>query len=89
MPTQVNLALERSKALVTGVRLVASVLSGVCDQIRGLTEGLATDCALVRLLASMDIGVLLHVGLLVEALVAVGARVGPRVRVDEQVGRQG
>ncbi len=31
---------------------------------------------------------LLHVGLLVEALAAVGARVGPGVRVDEQVGRE-
>ena len=33
----------------------------------------------------MDVGVLLHVGLLVEALAAVGARVRARVGVDEQV----
>ena len=33
----------------------------------------------------MDVGVLLHVGLLVEALATELARVGPRVRVDEQV----
>ena len=33
----------------------------------------------------MDVGVLLHVGLLVEALAAVGARVRARVGVDEHV----
>ena len=32
---------------------------------------------------------LLHVGLLVEPLSAVLARVGPRVRVDEEVRREG
>ena len=36
----------------------------------------------------MDVGVFLHVGLLVETLAAVLARVGPRVRVDQQVRRQ-
>ena len=34
-------------------------------------------------LTCVDVGVLLHVGLLVESLAAVLARVGPRVRVDE------
>ena len=33
----------------------------------------------------MNVGVLLHVGLLVEPLSAVLARVRPRVRVDEEV----
>jgi hypothetical protein len=33
----------------------------------------------------VNVGVLLHVGLLVEALPAVLARVGPRVGVDEEV----
>ena len=37
----------------------------------------------------MYVGVLLHVRLLVEPLPAVLARVGPRVRVDEQVRGQG
>ncbi len=37
----------------------------------------------------MYVGVLLHVRLLVEPLPAVLARVGPRVRVDQQVGGQG
>ena len=40
-------------------------------------------------LTSVDIGVLLHVRLLVEALAAELAGVGPRVRVDEQVCGQG
>lgn len=37
----------------------------------------------------MDVGVLLHVRFLVEPLAAVLTWVGPRVRVDEQVGGQG
>ena len=36
-------------------------------------------------LTGMDVGVLFHVRLLVEALAAELAGVGPRVRVDEQV----
>ena len=40
-------------------------------------------------LTGVDIGVLLHVRLLVEALAAELAGVGPRVRVDEQVRGQG
>lgn len=39
-------------------------------------------------LTRVDVGVLLHVRLLVEALAAELAGVGPRVRVDEQVGGQ-
>lgn len=37
----------------------------------------------------MDEGVLLHVGLLVEAFAAVLAGVGPGVRVDQQMSGQG
>ena len=37
----------------------------------------------------MDVSVLLHVRLLVEPLATVLAGVGPRVRVDEEVRRQG
>ena len=40
-------------------------------------------------LTGMDVGVLFHVRLLVEALAAELAGVGPRVRVDEQVRGQG
>ncbi len=36
----------------------------------------------------MNVRVLLHVGLLVEALAAVLARIGPRVRMNEQVRRE-
>lgn len=89
VPAQVNLALERPKALVARVGLVARVLARVGDQVRGLTKGFAAHGALVRLLARVNIGVLLHVRLLVEALVAVGAGVGSRVRVDEQVRGEG
>jgi hypothetical protein len=38
-----------------------------------------------KLLTGVDVGVLLHVGLLVEALATELARVGSRVRVDQQV----
>lgn len=39
-------------------------------------------------LTGVDVGVLLHVGLLMKPLAAVLARVGPRVRVYEQVSAQ-
>ncbi len=41
-------------------------------------------CGLTR----VDVGVLLHVGFLVESFTAVLTRIRPRVRVDEQVSRQ-
>lgn len=37
------------------------------------------------LFTSVDVGVLLHVGLLMESLATVLARVGPRVRMNEEV----
>lgn len=40
-------------------------------------------------LTRVDVGVFLHVRLLVEALPTELAGIGPSVRVDEQVGRQG
>ena len=36
----------------------------------------------------MDVGVLFHVGFLVESFTAILARIRPRVRVNEQVSRQ-
>lgn len=42
-----------------------------------------------ELLTCVDVGVLLHVALLVEPLAAVVAGIRPRVAVDEQVGGQG
>ena len=36
-----------------------------------------------RTVTGVDVGVLLHVGLLVEAFAAVLTRVGPRVRVNQ------
>lgn len=41
------------------------------------------------MLTCVDVGVFLHVRLLVEALPTELAGVGPSVRVDEQVGGQG
>lgn len=87
MAPQIDLALEGAHAQITRVGLVACVLPGVCDQIRRLTERLAAHGALMRLFARVNIGVLLHVGLLVEALVAVRTRIGARVRVDQEMGR--
>lgn len=83
---QVDLPLEGARTAVARVGLVAGVLPRVGDQIGGLAEGLAANLAGVRLLARVDVGVLLHVRLLVEALLAEAARVGARVRVDQQVG---
>lgn len=42
-----------------------------------------------RVLTCVDVGVLLHVALLVEALPAVFALEGPRVRMDHEVGAEG
>ena len=61
------------------------VLLPVRDEVGRLAERLAALRAFVRLLARVNVRVLLHVGLLVEALVAVAARERPDVGVDEQV----
>lgn len=50
VPPQVHLALEGSAAQVAGEGFEARVLAAVRDQVRGLTEGLPTHLALVRLL---------------------------------------
>lgn len=86
--TQVHLALEGLIAKPARERLVTSVLAHMCDQIRALTERLWAHYTLVRLLTCMYVGMLLHVGLLVEPLAAVLAGVGPRVRVDQEVSGQ-
>ena len=47
------------------------------------------QCVMIyRLLTSVDVGVLFHVRLLVESLATVLARIGTRVRVDQEVGGQ-
>ena len=43
------------------------MLAGVCDQVGGLREGLAADIALVWFFTRVNVGVLLHVGLLMES----------------------
>jgi hypothetical protein len=79
----VHFSLECSAADVAGERLVASMLSGVCDQVRGLGEALSTDSATVRLLASMDISMLLHITLLMEPLPAEFTRIGSSIGMNE------
>lgn len=85
VPAQVHFPLEGPAADFTGEWLEACVLAAVGDQVRRLAECLATHLALVRFFTGVYVRVLLHVRLLMEALAAVLARVGPRVRVDEQV----
>lgn len=85
---EIDLALKGAQTDVARVRLVAGVFARVSYQVRRLAERLPADGALVRLFARVNIGVLLHVGLLVKPLVAVGTRIGPRVRVDQQVRRE-
>ena len=68
---------------------MSRVLPAVRDEVGRLAERLATLGALVRLLARVDVRVLLHVGLLVKPLAAVLARKRARVRVDEHVGGEG
>lgn len=75
----VHFALEGSTTDIAGKWLEPSVLSGVGDKIGGLTEGLATDGALVWFLACMNIGVLLHIRLLMKALPAVFTWIRPSV----------
>lgn len=88
MPAEVDFPLKRAHASIATVGLVSGMFPSVSDQIRRLTKGFATDGALVRLLASVNIGMLLHIRLLMEALVAIGTGIGPRVGVDQQVGAE-
>lgn len=67
MASQVYFALKGSGTEIADERLVTSVLAGVCDQIGRLREGFAANIALVWLLPGVDVGVFLHVRLLVEA----------------------
>lgn len=85
MPSQVHFSLEGSSADVTGKRLESRVFPAMGDQVGGLAEGLAAHFALVGFFTGVNVGVLLHVRLLVKPLPAVLARIGPSVRVNEQV----
>lgn len=66
-------------------RLVAGVLTHVRDQVAALGERLATHDALVRFLTGVDVGVLLHIRLLVKPLATILTGIRSRVRVDQQV----
>lgn len=65
---EVNLAHERDTTFVTRERLKSFVLPTVGDQIGRLAERLAAKAALVGLLTRVDVGMLLHVRLLMKPL---------------------
>ena len=88
MPAEIYFSLKCFGTELTGERLVSRVLAGVSDQVRTLTECLATDDAFVRLLSRVSVCVLLHVRLLMESLPAVGTGKGPDVAVDQEVSGQ-
>ena len=88
MTTKVDLLLERSVAELARKWSETFVLPTVGDQVRRLAERLAAEPALVGLFPGMHEHVLLHVGLLVEALVAKFAREPAFARVDEQMRRE-
>ena len=71
MSSELDLPEERHTTLLARERLEVLVLATVRrDEVGGPTERLAALGALVRLLARVNVRVLLHVGLLVEALAA-------------------
>ena len=86
---QIHFPVEGPRADGADEGLVSRVLPAVRDEVGRLAERLATLGALVRLLARVDVRVLLHVGLLVKPLAAVLARKRARVRVDEHVRGEG
>lgn len=88
MASEIYFALEGFATLDAGEGFVARVLATVGDEVRRLAERLAADGTLMGFLASMYVGVFLHVGLLMEPLAAVGAWIGSGVTVDEEVGGQ-
>lgn len=67
----------------------AGVLAAVGDEVGALAEGFPTHLAFVGLLSSVDVSVFLHIRLLVEALAAVLAGIGPCVRMDQQMCGEG
>jgi len=82
---QVNLAHERYATVVTRERLKPFVFPTVCDQVGRLAERLSAETALVRLLSRVNVGMLLHVGLLVKPLAAELTFKRACVRVDQHV----
>lgn len=79
VPAQVHLPLEAFSAQIAAKGLEARVLAAVSDEVGALAESLAAHLALVRLLASVDEGVFLHIRLLMEPLATVLTGVGPGV----------
>lgn len=85
VPAEIHLTLEALGTNVTSERFEARVFPAVGDQVGALAERFATHLAFVGLFTGVNVGVFLHVRLLVEPFAAVLTRVRPRVRVDEQV----
>ena len=82
---EVNFAHEGDTTFVTRERLKSFVLPTVCDQIGRLAERLAAEAALVGLLSRVDVGMLLHVRLLMKPLATELTLKRARVRVDQHV----
>lgn len=61
------------------------MLSHVRDQIGTLAEGFQADGAFVGLFTRMYIGMLLHIGLLMESLSTILAGIWPSIAVYEQM----
>lgn len=85
MSPQIHLAHEGHTTVFTRERLESFVFPTVRDQIGRLAERLATEAALVWLLSGVDVGVLLHVRLLVEPLATEMAFERARVRMNQHV----
>lgn len=82
MPSQIDFSLESSATELAGERFEARVLPRMRNQVTALRKRLAAYLALVRFLAGMNVGVLLHVALLMESLPTELTGVRSRVRVD-------
>lgn len=61
MPPQVHFTHEGHSTILAREWFEALMLPAVCDQIRGLTERLATEATLMRFLSCVNVRVFLHV----------------------------
>ena len=87
MPPEINLPVKFSSTSIAMERLKTAVFAHMGDEIRRLTETLVASSALIRTLSRVDVGVLLHIGFLVEAFTTVHARVGAGIAMDQHMGR--
>lgn len=88
MAPEINFSIECSITDVTWKRFETRMFSAVCDEVGRLAKRLPTLQTLVRLLARVNIGVLLHVRFLMKSLAAVVTRERSCIRMDKHVRRQ-